>query len=288
MQSVDASNRAMIDLIDKYGSFEAMPKNPMPVLKVSSKNNLSSLDPKGRLSDIADKVAHIEGNANLEDAQVILLPDLCHLDEEHKRWRGEIGTRVKWASNIILCEGADSHRWNLSTQEKQHALGEGFKLGYDDYVTGWDNGYLHKASLQEIKSCVGSFDVQQIEDVEALLNDTQFSPENISPDTLAQLMTMAKKIQSTEQKRQKVNEMADDRTCNLGDSIEQKISTADGARIIVDGGSGHLLDPSLLDRLRNKGIKFCAITAKLGPKGQELQSSNSLSSTFAAVKDYYR
>ena len=128
--------------IDKYGSFEAerfFPPKPQPLLKLredpSRLKALKKFDPAGRLSEIANKVQSIEGNATLEEAQVVLLPDHCHPDKEHKLWRSQIGARVKNLSNIILCEAIDSKQWNVSPMDIEMQLGKEFEIGPQDVVT---------------------------------------------------------------------------------------------------------------------------------------------------------
>ncbi|MBA2367785.1 MAG: hypothetical protein H0V82_02025 [Candidatus Protochlamydia sp.] len=274
------NNRMMIELIDRFGSYESIPTQLFPSCKLVCQETFSNFDPTGRLADMSGKVKLIQGNANLETAQVILLADHCHLDEDHKLWRGQIGMRVKSLFNIILCEGIDSDRlgFSLSSQEKKHALGEGFKLGYNDYVTGWDNGYLYKKSLGKIKNSFTSLDTNQLKALTSL--------QEITPENHSELLITVKKIQSIEKSHSKIMEMSEDRTDNLVECLEQKLATADGARIIVDGGAGHLLDQRLLNRLDKQGIKFCAISTELGIKGKQIISSDS-ADKLTALKEYY-
>ena len=100
-------------------------------------------------------------------------------------------------------------------------------------------------------------------------------------------MKAAIQLESLHSTHQDIVQMIDYRTDNLIGCIMNQIAVANTPRLIVVGGAGHLLDAKLIKQLKVQNIKFCAISAALGPTGVENQSST-LTKKFKVSNEFYR
>lgn len=248
----------------------------------SKLKDMKAFDPTNRLLKLVaeKKIDKIQGNANIEEAQVILLPDFSHPDKTHSRNRGEIANAVRNNCNIFLCEGVDSDRWELSLQEKQYYLPQGLELNhFGDEVYGWDNSHFHRTGLEKVKNILGGLNAEDIKVMEEALHSGDISSVLSNFDMVMKLASTADTIEND---RSSIDNSVDIRTENLINVILNKMKSANGSRIIVEGGAGHLLDPVLLKALGKNNVKFCAISA-----ATEL-SFSSLSEGTKIVQGYYK
>jgi hypothetical protein len=179
----------------------------------------------------------------VNQAQVILLDDTNHLDKEQQPIiRGKVANALKGDKNIYLCEAYSSTKIDFSQNEIHCYFAPNLELnqgGSKDYLSGWDDSYIHKQSQKAVVQALQQLNFSN-------LLSSPYPNQDMALSGLKMLEGV-------------VGKMGDLRTKVLWSTIEKKHCIFPDAKIIVFGGAGHLQDKWLHEQLIHQNLRFVEV-----------------------------
>lgn len=261
-----------VNFTENKMEIEGSRRGPLVFPKKRERDLHDIIDPKRLLATLfrEGKITNFLGNAPVNEAQIILLDDVCHGDKQQTLVRGEIANALKGEDNILLCEGHGSETMYFSQAEFNHYFAP--NLDYDlrqSFTAGWDDKFVHQNSLEKVRNAL-----EDISEMQKALLQGSFQSQEEASARLAKLQEIEKVQEETEKE-------GHERTTKGWKTIQHFHNLYPHAIILCFAGAGHNHEPWLLDQLKSSGLKFCILTPLryLNFKNKE--------EAFERLKEYY-
>lgn len=262
-----------VSFIENKMQIEASKRGPLVFPKHRVQDLHDIIDPKHLLTNLLQdgKITHFFGNAPVDEAQIILLDDVCHGDKQQALVRGEIANALKGPDNILLCEGYGSQTMFFSEAEFNHAFAP--NLDYDlrkSFTAGWDDEFVVKTSLVKVKNAL--HDLSEVAEI----------VKGGLPQNLEESFALKARVEEIAPSLDEViDKEAHERTTKGWETMQQFHQLYPQAKIICFAGAGHNQELWLIDELKKSGLKFCILTPLC------YQEFKTAEEAFESAKSYY-